>query len=165
MKIEINVTDEAELYNGFDKEGKTLSDGVISYIKDKSALMPVTERIEIELASNAPLDREKFIAAFGRFVQNEGVLLEKEKKLNAVRQVWLMVIGVIFIGLSVSLSFLFNNIALQIISTIGSFALWEAAGSWLLRRKEINLNKRKLTRLSVDDVIFNDGGADVSAER
>lgn len=39
FKININVNDEKELYNTFDKYNETLSEDLLSYINDKNELL------------------------------------------------------------------------------------------------------------------------------
>ena len=89
FKININVNDEKDLYNSFDKYNETLSEDLISYINDKNELLNLKESILIE-----------------------------------------------------------------IISTIGSFSIWESANSWFIERKVIRLNKLKLLRLKNSKISF-----------
>ena len=154
MKISIDVVDEMNLYNKFDRDGLTLSEDVISYIISKAEVNLLKDKIEIELISKEAIDENKFIAAFNNYIEDQSKILKKEDRLNLTKQIWMSIIGVIFIAMSISLSIKFDDLILEVISTIGSFALWEAANSWLLERKSLKLSKIHLIKLSNSEIRF-----------
>ena len=74
---------------------------------------------------------------------------------NTTKQIWLLSLGIIFIGFSLIFSNKINIILLEIISTIGSFSIWESANSRLIERKVIAGKKIKLKRLENADIKFD----------
>lgn len=148
FKINLNIQNEDDLYNSFDSFGKSLSEDVISYIIDKSELVGVKDKIHINLISKLHLNEEQFKNAFHNYIREQNILLEKEKRANTIKQVIMLLVGIFFIGLSILLSSISKHIILEIISTLGSFSIWESAGSWLIESKKINVKKIKLNKLS-----------------
>lgn len=58
FKMNINVNDEKELYNTFDKYNETLSEDLISYINDKNELLNLKENILIEISMSTNIDKK-----------------------------------------------------------------------------------------------------------
>ena len=82
------------------------------------------------------------------------LIKEKENIENRTKEIWLLIIGILFIAFSISLADKINVIVLEIISTIGSFSIWEAANSWLLESKSIKLDKLKILKLKNSEIRF-----------
>lgn len=146
-KIHINVDEEKDLYNSFDKFNKTVSEDVISYIMNKAEFVGITESIEIDVECKNDVNIDCFSNAYKQYIEDQMNLVKKESKLNTTKQIWLFVMGVLFITMSLVLSGIVNVIILEIISTIGSFSIWESANSWLIERKTLKIKKLKLNKL------------------
>ena len=145
MKVKIN--NESELYNTFDKFDETLSEDLISYINNKSQVFSLRNNEPIEIISFMKIDENKFNNAFQKYCNEQLLLVNRRQKLNTTKEIWLLLIGIIFIIFSITLTNKINVIILNIISTIGSFSIWEASNSWLLESKNIKFNKIKTMRL------------------
>ena len=66
----------------------------------------------------------------------------------------MLIIGIIFIGISFTLANKLDNILVEIIATVGSFAIWTTAESWLLDSKIIKLKKYKFKKFSESKTVF-----------
>ena len=154
FKIEINIKEESDLYNLFDKYNKTLSEDFISYIDAKAELSNIKDKIQIEIISDKDIDKELLKNTFIEYYDEQIVLINREAKLNRTKQIWLFVIGIIFIAISLTLNNISNTIILEIISTIGSFSIWESANSWLLESKYIKVRKLKMIKLKNSNIVF-----------
>ncbi len=154
FKININVNDEKELYNTFDKYNETLSEDLLSYINDKNELLNLKENILIEIIMATNIDEKRFIDCFENYCNNRLELVEIEERINITKMLYLLMIGMMFIMFSMILNNKVNIIILEIISTIGSFSIWESANSWFIERKVIRLNKLKSLRLKNSKIIF-----------
>ena len=64
----------------------------------------------------------------------------------------MLIVGILFIIFSIVLTNKVNLIILEIISTIGSFSIWESANSWLLQSKAIKYNKLKIIKLKNSEI-------------
>ncbi len=152
MKIKIN--NEDELYNSFDNFGETLSEDLISYINNKSEISSLKAKENIEIISNEKIDENKFIKAFENYCNDQLLLVKKQKRINGTKQIWMLIIGIIFIIFSLVLTGKINLLILEIISTIGSFSIWESANSWLLQSKAIKFNKLRVLKLKNSEIKF-----------
>ena len=153
-EIQLNISNEEQLYNSFDKFNKTLSDDVYSYINSRIEFSHITDKIEIVVNSDNKINNDNFINSYNTYIDEQLNLVEKEGKLNTTKQIWLLLIGVLFITISLMLNEKLNVIFLEIVSTIGSFSLWESANSWLIERKVIVGKRLKLKRLKNAKISF-----------
>ncbi len=152
MKIHIN--NEEELYNSFDKFEETLSEDLISYINNREEISSIKEKEDIEINSTKKIDEDKFRKAFEKYCDEQLLLINKRKKINRTKQIWMLIVGIVFIIFSLVLADKINLITLEIISTIGSFSIWESANSWLLESKTIRFSKLKAEKLKNSEIKF-----------
>ena len=154
-EIQLNIENEEQLYNSFDKFNKTLSDDVYSYINNRIEFAHITDKIEIKINSNDKIDNDNFSQSYNNYIDEQIMLAEKERKFNTTKQIWLLCVGVWFIIFSLIFSEKINVIFLEIVSTIGSFSIWESANSWLIESKVIKGKKIRLKRLKGAEINFD----------
>ena len=153
--MEIRIENENELYNSFDKFEETLSEDLISYITNKESITPIKEKETIKIYSKEKLNEDKFKNAFNKYCEEQLILLKRKQRINSTKQIWLLLIGILFIIFSITLTDKINVIVLEIVSTIGSFSIWESANSWLLQSKAIKFDKLKILKLKNSEIKFN----------
>ena len=142
--MKIKISNEDELYNSFDKYGETLSEDLRSYINNKSEIALTNVKEDIEIISSKKIDENKFKNSFEKYCDEQLILLNRQQKVNKTKQI-------IF---SILLTDKINLIILEIISTIGSFSIWESANSWLLQSKVIKFNKLRVMKLKNSEIKF-----------
>ena len=152
MKIKIN--NEDELYNSFDKFEETLSEDLIAYINNKSEIASIKQKEDIEIVSEKKIDENKFKKSFEKYCDEQLILINRQQKINRTKQIGMLIVGIIFIIFSILLTDKISIIILEIISTIGSFSIWESANSWLLQSKAIKLNKLRTMKLKNSEIKF-----------
>ncbi len=152
--MKVNIKDESELYNSFDKFEETLSEDLISYVNSKEEITSIKEREDIEIISTQKIDEEKFKKAFEKYCDEQLLIIKRKQKINRTKQFWMLVIGIVFIIFSLVLANKINIITLEIVSTIGSFSIWESANSWLIESKVIRYNKKKAIKLKNSELKF-----------
>lgn len=60
-----------------------------------------------------------------------------------MKQIRLILVGLLFIALSsIAIGSLSNTIFYTVIFTVGSFSIWEASNIWLIKNKELSINKK-----------------------
>jgi len=64
-----------------------------------------------------------------------------------------IITGLIFISISFVLNNISESLLYTVISTVGSFSIWESANSWLVERKKIKFNKFKLMKLKKSNIV------------
>ena len=152
--MKIKIENENELYNSFDKYEETLSEDLITYMNNKEEVVPIKERETIELISSQKIDENKFKNAFEKYCNEQLTIIKRKKRINSTKQIWLLLIGILFIIFSITLTDKINVIVLEIISTIGSFSIWESANSWLLESKVIKFEMLKVLKLKNSEIKF-----------
>ncbi len=152
MKVKIN--DEHELYNSFDQFDETLSEDLVSYINSKEEIASIKEKGVIEIISEKKIDENKFKKAFEKYCDEQLIIINRQQKINRTKQIGMLIVGILFIIFSILLADKINIIILEIISTIGSFSIWESANSWLLQSKAIKFNKLKAIKLKNSEIKF-----------
>ena len=152
--MKIKIDNENELYNPFDKFEETLSEDLISYINNKSEITSIKEKEDIEIVYENKIDENKFKKCFEKYCDEQLILINRKQKINRTKQLGMLVVGIIFIIFSILLADKINIIILEIISTIGSFSIWESANSWLLQSKTIKFNKLRAMKLKNSEIKF-----------
>ena len=152
--MKIKIYDEHELYNSFDQFEETLSEDLISYIHSKEEIASIKEKENIEIVSSKKIDENKFKKSFQKYCDEQLIVINRQQTINRTKQIWMLIIGIVFIIFSIILTDKVNTIILEIISTIGSFSIWESANSWLLQSKAIKFNKLKALKLKNSEIKF-----------
>ena len=152
--MKIKVDNEKELYNSFDKFEETLSEDLISYINSKEEIASMKEKEDIEIISTKKIDENKFEKAFRKYCNEQLMILNRQQRINRTKQIGMLIVGIIFIIFSIVLTGKISIIILEIVSTLGSFSIWESANSWLLQSKAIKYNKLKVIKLKNSEIKF-----------
>ena len=152
--MKVKIDDEHELYNSFDQFDETLSEDLISYINNKEEISSIKEKEIIEIISTKEIDENKFKKAFEKYCDEQLIVINRQQKINRTKQIGMLMVGIVFIIFSILLADKINIIILEIISTIGSFSIWESANSWLLQSKAIKFNKLKALKLKNSEIKF-----------
>ncbi len=152
--MKIKISNEDELYNSFDQFEETLSEDLISYINNKAEVAPIKEKEDIKIVSANKIDEDKFKKSFEKYCNEQLMIVNRQQRINRTKQIGMLMVGIVFIILSILLTDKINIIILEIVSTIGSFSIWESANSWLLESKVIKFNKLKAMKLKNTEIKF-----------
>lgn len=144
--IPINVREEKELYTEYDPSGLSLSSDLTAYLSDYVEDRKLGENVSIEIRSDTEPDMERIRKSFILFIDKLSRRNQREIRRNMINSVRLIVIGIVFIVVGIVSANHINSVIAVIISTIGSFSVWEASAVWIeslpaLRKKERLLNK------------------------
>ncbi len=146
-EIKIRIHEENDLYDPLDPDQKYLSEDVISYIEKRYSEKTEYGITNIHIISDKPVHSDRVKEAFHRYIENEQIAAQKDQHMTSVRQLRLFIIGVLFISLWLIVSANIENVGVEVLSIIGSFAIWEAADIWIVGKPEIRWKKRRLQRL------------------
>ena len=156
--VNLVIGSESDLYCPYNNDCE-LDEGIIDYIVRKAKGKKKGEEIVIRISSAEPVDEERVRNAFRKFVDDASLQLKREARKNTLKQLWMFVIGIVFIALSVILNAKIDIILFQIISTIGAFAIWEAASIWIVENPALTLtkvvNKKLLSSITLEFVSQN----------
>ena len=154
--IPISVGSEADLYEPFDPAGNTLSAGLREYLESFVEEREVGQEVCLELVSAVPVDLGRFDKAYRTHVD---ALIRRCKTRRAKRSAnafRLLCIGIAFVVAGLALTGKVGPVPAAIISTIGSFSIWEAAAIWLedipsFRKRERVLGVYRRAQVSVKE--------------
>ena len=152
--MKIKIDNEDELYNPFDKFEETLSEDLICYINNKSEISSIKEKEDIEIITANKIDENRFKKSFEKYCDEQLILINRQQRINRTKQIGMLIVGIVFIIFSILLNDKINIIILEIISTMGSFSIWESANSWLLQSKAIKFNKLRAMKLKSSEIKF-----------
>ena len=142
--IHIRVNEEAEIFNPLDPEEKTLSDEVIAYIDEKIEGRKMYEKVTIEFICDKPLNMEKIEDAFRYYAEDLEEQFNQEYKVCTMQQIYVTVIGVLCISLWLGIRNFYEHVLIEMLSIIGSFAIWEAATIFIEEKPAIQLKRKRL---------------------
>lgn len=146
--IPIQVQDEPSLYSPFDPSGLSLSEELTAYLNDYVEDRRLGEKVCFELHTRGEIGAERFRKACLVYLQK----LQKRNKREIVKcsagALRLLLIGVAFILLGLVLAPKLNEVLAAIVSTIGSFSVWEASAQWIEVLPALRKKDRILTLLS-----------------
>lgn len=143
--IPINVGEEKDMYTEYDPSGLSFSSNLTDYLSDYVEDRKLGERVCVEIRSDAEPDMEKIRKAFLLFIEKLSRRNRREIRRNQVNSMRLLLIGTLFIVIGIVSASRINSVAAAIISTIGSFSVWEASAVWIetlpsLKKRERLLN-------------------------
>ncbi len=143
--IPINVGEEKDMYTEYDPSGLSFSSNLTDYLSDYVEDRKLGERVCVEIRSDAEPDMEKIRKAFLLFIEKLSRRNRREIRRNQVNSMRLLLIGILFIVIGIVSASRINSVAAAIISTIGSFSVWEASAVWIetlpsLKKRERLLN-------------------------
>ena len=127
---------------------------MLDYIRSFSEKCRNADKVVIELISDASLDEEKIRGAFKIMLEDETEKLRQEKIRNNIKQLWMFGIGCLFILMGLLFGSHVGELTAAILSTIGSFSLWEAAAIWIVENPQSRLKRRWLERLKHTELTF-----------
>lgn len=135
--IKLVIQNENDLYNPFDPS--TISDDVISFIKDRTDTSH--SGLTLSIISVSSIDTERLKKAFASYVILQRKKLDQERRRNRIQQLRLFLIGITFIACWLFVSSKTEGVWPEVLSIIGSFAVWEAAGIWLIDNPNMRIKK------------------------
>ena len=106
----------------------------------------VYEQIVIEIETEEPVDLAQFQTCYKNYLSTELTKVEKEMKYNQFRKIRFLFIGTVFIVLSALFQNQLHTIILELLSIIGSFAIWEMTNLILVGNRELKSSKLNLKR-------------------
>ena len=153
FEINLRIHSEDELYNPFDEEHQTISSDVIDYLYSRYQEKDLRDKLTVHIISDDPIDVDNLQAAFRGYLNSLQKTLAKERRKNAVKQIWMFGIGVLFIGSGLIMSDRLPALSGEIISTIGAFSMWEAASIWIVENPKNRISRRWLDIISKTEIL------------
>ncbi len=116
----------------------------------------ITDDLSLSIISEKPIDKNKVKAAFRSYTEEQLDVLKTTRHRNMIRQLRLFLIGVVFILLWLFVSSKTEGVGPEVLSIIGSFAVWEATNIWLVDNPEIRVRRAFLGKLNKMNIHYED---------
>jgi len=153
LVIPICVDDERALYDEFDPENQRLSDAFKGYLEDFIEDRKPGEDVRLALTCSNGFDMERFRRAYRMHIDK----LRRRNRRNRVRKtasaLRLLGIGVAFVLIGIAFSRSMGEVVAAIVSTIGSFSIWEASAVWIEEMPVIVARERILVMLGEAEIV------------
>ncbi len=153
--IVINIENETELLNKWDSE-KSFNEDFKSYIISKINEISNNEKINLIINNNNFIEQSLVEDIFFKWINKEIRNIQNKKVNNTKKQIKLLIIGILFIVISLYIEQTNNIVLFTVISTIGAFAVWEAASIWIIENPELRKNNKILNKINKNlNIIVN----------
>ncbi len=153
-EINLKIKNESELYNPFDESCRTLSGEVSDYLAGQYEKKEVGDDIVLKIKCGGPVDFKRVCGAFQELIRRQEHINANQKRINRIKQIWLFCIGVVFVAAGILLDGVLGSVPVELISIVGSFAVWEAANIWIVENPRTRLARRTLRRLNATKIVI-----------
>lgn len=153
-EISLRIHDENELYNSFDESGKTLNTDVADYLAEQYGSKDAEDEIILKIKCDGPVDFDRMRDAFHVLIRKQELHIANQKRINRVKQIWLFCIGLVFVAAGIVLDGILGSVPVELISIVGSFAVWEAANIWIVQNPRTRLAQKILKKLNGTKIVI-----------
>ncbi len=135
-EIRLKVHEESDMFSPYDPDQMMLSEDISSYLttcyenKHRAAL----EKYSVHIFTDKPINKEHVQQAIRAYCTQERSNNLHEMKIETLREVVLILLGVLFLALYFYLSSTYEGVWMEVLSIIGGVAVWEAASIAILSR-------------------------------
>lgn len=154
--VRVKIDREEDLYCGFDETGLTLNGDVLDYITKALEERHKGEKLRLCFVSALDLDEGRLEQAIGRYMQSVERSVKRLKRSSWLNSLRLLAIGVVFIILGLAFESRMSAVMAAIVSTIGSFSVWEAANVWIQEFPAIRARERAVSFLKQSELVIED---------
>ncbi len=155
--IKLRLKTENDLYNPLDPDRTVLSSEVKEYLSERFQERRRGDSVELRILSEEALDQNAVRTALKNWVDAEKQAMKISNRKSLMAQTILFIFGFLLILSSILLSGKIPAIWEAVLSTIGSFSIWEASGRWMIRRPQLNAKRIILEQLSDHTtIVFED---------
>ena len=141
-ELTVKVKNEEALYNNFDASGTSLSNDLTEYLYEQLGNRELGEKLRIIFNCNSQIDEDRLNKAFNNFFDSWNKSTQKQIKTERATSLYLLLVGVVFVVAGIVLESHINTVIATIISTVGSFSIWEAANIWIKVLPNLKIKSR-----------------------
>lgn len=153
-EIKLTIRDEKELYNPFDESCKTLNSDVSDYLAGQYGRKEAGDGIVLKIKCDGPVDFGRVRGAFQELIRDQELHNANQKRLNRVKQLWLLIVGIVFVAAGILLDGVLGSVPVELLSIVGSFAVWEAANIWIVENPRTRFAQRMLKKLNDTKIVI-----------
>ncbi len=150
--IQVKIESESELYSPYDESCRTLNSDVVDYLTEQYEKKGGDDSIILKIKCGSEIDYGRVRDAFQELIRKYEISNSNQRRLNRVKQIWLLCIGVVFVAAAIALDNVIGSVFVELISIVGSFAVWEAANIWIVEKPKNRLQKRMMKGLKATKI-------------
>ena len=139
--INLKIKTESDLYSPFDPE-KSLNEDVKTYIIQKTTEKRPNEGVKIRIICPEPVNEQDVKNAISKWIDTSQMEMKRLARKNLVKMIWLFIIGIVLISLSLFLQPKISTLLFTIITTVGTFSIWEGASIWIIQGPDLRIRKK-----------------------
>ena len=147
FEIKVKIDRESDLYEPLNPEIE-LNQDITAYMERQITDRNIGEKVLIHIISKEPVNEQDVSKAFWDWIHGIEDSFQKTRKTNWIKQAWMFVVGVAFIAAGLFLQSHVNIVVYTVLSTIGAFAMWEAAAIWIVEGPSNKIRKQILKNIT-----------------
>ena len=153
LVIPVCVDDERALYDEFDPAAQRLSDAFKGYLEDYIEDRRPGEGVRLALTCSKGFDMEHFRRAYRLHINRLYRRNRRDRVRKTASALRLLGIGVAFVLIGIAFSRSMGEVVAAIVSTVGSFSIWEASAVWIEEMPVIAARERVLAMLGEAEIV------------
>lgn len=158
-EIKIKIHDESDLFSPFDPDQEILSEDVFQYISRNymNKHRNSNEKYVIRIISDMPVNEDKIRKRLQEQFSQQQDNLKFELKKISFKEVSLGVFGMILLFIWFFFSSGADNINLELLSIVGTVAVWESVSIAFMVRPDLYKMKKSFDKVLKADIIVEAG--------
>ena len=152
--IPLYVEAEKDLYSEYDPSGLSLNSALMDYLSDCVEDRHFGADVLLVLRSPEKPDMDRFRKAEESYFERLISRNIKESRIYRTDSIRLLVLGIVFIAIGLFLNGRVNPVIGTIVSTIGSFSVWEASAVWIKTLPVLRGRRMVLKKLSTAEIRY-----------
>ena len=160
-QIDVYLYDGAEILHplSFGKQ-RELTNDIYDLIDEKLHKIPL--KFFVRICFHGQIPSSQVQEQVRELMQQHYMHILRDKKadlrVNFFKTIWMTVVGIVLLSTYFTLELISSNpVFMEFLSIAGWVAAWEAVDSWVLQRKEIQMEYLHAGRAALCEILFADG--------
>ena len=156
--IKMKIQEESDLFSPLDPDRKLLSGEVTDYLfrSFQNTYKDKTEKYAIHITSDTPVNEESVKEKISEYICQEIDAINRSLKNLILKAVCLGIFGIVILSIWLFLSSSSENINLEILSIIGTVAVWESVSVIIMGRHDLLQSKKELKKMLKAEILISD---------
>lgn len=159
-EIKVKIHEEADLYSEYDPEQMLLSEEITGYVERNyiNKHRSKADQFILHIYSEKPVNEERVRTRLREYFSGEKDNVSYAIKKITFKQICLVIFGAVMLAVWLFMSENPDRVSavmLEILSIIGTVAVWEAASIAVMERPELVLLKKSYERIINARIVFD----------
>ena len=156
--VKMKIQEESDLFSPLDPDQKQLSEEVTDYLfrSFQNTCKEKPEKYAIHIICDTPVNEGNVKGKISEYICREIDAVNRSLKNLALKAACLGIFGIAILSVWLFLSSDSENINLEILSIIGTVAVWEAVNVIIIGRHELLQSKKDLKKMLKAEIFISD---------